>query len=167
MEGSRRTLHGQRLHAQGQAAVALRRAGVWLATSAFDERTEHPVANPNDWRETRTPEQAAAETEEPEAAARVRAEDDAETRARQAQAEADLRAADRALEDGEARLRRTRDELRRREEELERTGDLTREVAQNAANLLQQTEQIADQARRTRPAAPDASAPPSGTESDR
>jgi hypothetical protein len=127
--------------------------------------TESPVANPNDWRETRTPEQAAAETEEPESAARVRAEDDAETRARQAAAEAGLRTADRALEDGEARLRRTRDELRLREQELERTSDLTQEVARNAANLLQETERIADKARRTRPIEPDASTstqPPEG-----
>lgn len=118
------------------------------------------MANPNDWRETRTPEQGAAETEEPESAARVRAEDDAETRARQAAAEAGLRAADRALEDGEARLRRTRDELRLREQELERTSELTQEVARNAASLLEQTEQIANKARRTRPAEPDASNSP-------
>ena len=125
------------------------------------------MANPSDWRETRTPEQAAAETEEPEAAARVRAEDDAETRARQEEAEAGLRAADRALEDGQARLRKTREELRRRGQELERTSDLTREVAENAATLLQQTEQIADSARRTRPTERDAPSPPSGTEGDR
>ena len=125
------------------------------------------MANPNDWRETRTPEQAAAETQEPEAAARVRAEDDAETRARQAEAEAGLRAADRALEDGEARLRRTREELRLREQELERTSDLTREVAQNAADLLQQTEQITDRARRAQPAEADAPTRPSGTDGDR
>ena len=111
--------------------------------------TENQVANPNDWRETRTPEQAAAETEEPEAAARVRAEDDSESRARQDVADAGLRVADRALEEGGARLRTTREELRRREQELERTSDLTREVARNAANLLQQTEQIADRARGT------------------
>ena len=108
------------------------------------------MAKPNDWRERRTPEQAASETEEPEAAARVRAEDDAETRARQAETEAGLRAADRALEDGGARLRTTREELRRREEELERTSDLTREVAQDAADLLHETRQIAEHARRTR-----------------
>lgn len=124
------------------------------------------MTNPNDWRETRTPEEAAAETQEPAAAARVRAEDDAETRARQAETEAGLRAADRALEDGEARLRRTREELRRREQELERTSDLTREVARNAANLLQQTEQIADRARRTQPVEPDAPNPTSRTDSD-
>jgi len=125
------------------------------------------MANPNDWRETRTPEEAAAETEEPEAAARVRAEDDAETRARQAEAEAGLRAADRALEDGEVRLKRTREELRRREQDLERTSDLTREVAENAASLLQQTEQIADRARATRSSAPGAPTTPSRTDSDR
>lgn len=125
------------------------------------------MANPKDWRETRSPEEAAAETEEPEAATRVRAEDDAETRARQAQAEAGLRAADRALEDGEERLRRTREELRRREQELERTSDLTREVAQNAANLLQQTEQIADRARAAKSPEPDAPEAASRTEGDR
>jgi archaellum component FlaC len=119
--------------------------------------TEKPVANPKDWRETRTPEEAAAETEEPEAAARVRAEDDAATRARQAEAEAGLREADRTLEDGGARLQRTREELRRREMELERTSDLTREVARNAASLLEQTEQIAERARRTPGSEPDAS----------
>jgi hypothetical protein len=125
------------------------------------------MANPNDWRETRTPEQAAAETEEPEAAARVRAEDDAETRARQAEAEAGLRAADRALEDGEARLRTTREELRRREEELKRTSSLTREVARNAADLLHETEQIADHARRSQPADTKASAAPSPRDDSR
>jgi hypothetical protein len=128
--------------------------------------TESLVANPNDWRETRTPEQAAAETEEPESATRARAEDDAATRARQAEAEAGLRAADRALEDGEARLRRTRDELRLREQELERTSDLTREVARNAANLLEQTEQIADATRRTRHTEPHSPTPDSRTEGD-
>jgi hypothetical protein len=122
--------------------------------------TERLVENPNDRHETRTPEQAAAETEEPEAATRVRAEDDAETRARQAEAEAGLRDADRALVDGEARLHRTRDELRLRGEELERTSHLTREVAQNAADLREQTAQIAEEARKTRrPTNPDA--PPS------
>ena len=125
------------------------------------------MANPKDWRETRTPEEAAAETEEPEAAARVRAEDDAETRARQAEAEAGLREADRALEDGEARLRRTREELRRREQELERTSDLTREVARNAANLLQQTEQIADRARGVPSNEPDTPRTSSRTDGDR
>jgi chromosome segregation ATPase len=124
------------------------------------------VANPNDWRETRTPEQAAAETEEPESATRVRAEDDAATRARQAEAEAGLRAADRALEDGEARLRRTRDELRLREQELERTSDLTREVARNAADLLEQTEQIADLTRRAPHTEPRSPTPDSRTEGD-
>jgi hypothetical protein len=53
------------------------------------------------------------------------------------------------LEDGGARLRTTREELRRREQELERTSDLTREVAQDAADLLHETRQIADHARRT------------------
>ena len=38
------------------------------------------MANPNDWRETRTPEEAAAETQEPEAASRVRAEDEKTSR---------------------------------------------------------------------------------------
>src|SRR5256885_16878905 len=107
------------------------------------------MAKPNDWREKRSPEEAAAETEEPEEAARVRAQDDAATRARQDEAEAGLRAADRALEDGGERLRATRAELRRREEELERTSDLTREVAQNASDLRARTAQIVEEARRT------------------
>ena len=129
--------------------------------------TEKPVANPKDWRETRTPEEAAAETEEPEAAARVRAEDDAETRVRQAEAEAGLRDADRALEDGGARLRQTGEELRRRELELERTSDLTREVARNAASLLEQTERIAERARRAPGSDPDTSSTETAAEGDR
>src|ERR1043166_7360901 len=75
------------------------------------------MTNPGDWRETRSPEQAAAETEEPEEPARVRAEDDAATRARQEQAAAGLREADRALEDGGQRLRATRVALDERERE--------------------------------------------------
>jgi chromosome segregation ATPase len=108
------------------------------------------VASPNDWRETRTPEQGAAETEEPELAARVRAKDDAETRARQDEAEAGLREADRALEDGEARLRITRAELQRRERELERTSDLTEEVARTAEDLRAQVAEIAEKTRGTK-----------------
>lgn len=106
------------------------------------------MSNPGDWRETRSPEEAAAETEEPEEAARVRAEDDAETRARQQEAEAGLREADRVLEDGGQRLRATRAALNERERELERTSDLTREVARSAAELRAQTAQIAEQTRR-------------------
>lgn len=112
------------------------------------------MSNPIDWRETRTPEEAAAETEEPAEASRLRSEDDAETRARQDKAEEGLREADRALEDGEARLRVTRAELQRREQELARTSDITREVARNAAHLLEQTNQIAEEARRKPPAGP-------------
>jgi hypothetical protein len=112
------------------------------------------MSNPSDWRETRTPEQAAAETEEPAEAARLRSEDDAETRARQDRAEEGLREADRALEDGGARLRATRAELQRREQELRRTSGLTSEVARNAADLLEQTNQIAEAARRKPPAGP-------------
>ena len=122
------------------------------------------MADPNDPREKRSAEEAAAETEEPVEATRVRAEDDAETRARQAQAAAGLREADRALEDGGARLRETREELRERGRELERTGDLTREVAQQAADLRAQTEQIVDRTRRA-PRDP-ASAPPKDPDSD-
>ena len=105
------------------------------------------MADPNDPREKRSAQEAASETEEPAEATRVRAEDDAETRARQSRAAAGLREADRALEDGGARLRETRNELRERGRELERTGDLTREVAQHAADLLAQTEQIVDRTR--------------------
>jgi hypothetical protein len=124
------------------------------------------VTNPIDWRETRSPEEAAAQTEEPEEAARVRAQDDAATRARQQEAEAGLRAADRALADGEVRLRETRADLQQREQELERTSGLTREVAQNAAELREQTAQIVEETRRTRRAAPED--PPTGapTEGD-
>lgn len=100
------------------------------------------MADQSERQDGRTPEELAAGTEEPEAATRARAEDDAATRARQDEAEAGLRAADRALDDGEARLRETRTELRQREQELERTGDLTREVAEGAANLQAQTAQI-------------------------
>ena len=106
------------------------------------------MTNSSDWRETRSAEEAAAETEEPEEAARVRAEDDAETRARQEETAAGLREADRALEDGGQRLRATRVALNERERELARTSDLTREVAESAAELRAQTTQIAEEARR-------------------
>ena len=106
------------------------------------------MAKSNEWREKRSAEEAAAETEEPAAAARARAEDDAATRAKQDKAEAGLREADRALEAGGARLRHTRAELERREEELERTSDLTREVAQNAVDLRAQTAEIAEETHR-------------------
>jgi hypothetical protein len=125
------------------------------------------MTNPMDWREARTPEEAAAETEEPAEAARVRAEDDAETRARQDAAEAGLNAADRALEDGAERLRQTRAALQQREAELERTSSLTDEVAQNAADLRAQTAQIFEESRRV-PRPDGKGAPPAGspTESD-
>src|SRR5207302_3204216 len=111
-------------------------------------RGEARMADQGDWRDKRRTEDMAAETEEPEAATRARAEDDAATRARQDETEAGLRAADRALEDGEARLRLTRSQLRQREQELERTSDLTREVAEGAADLRAQTSEIAEAARR-------------------
>src|SRR3954447_21040648 len=120
------------------------------------------MSNPMDGRDLRSPEEAAAETEEPEEATRLRAEDDAETRARQDAAEAGLKAADRALETGEARLRQTRAELQQREKELERTGDLTEEVARTAEDLRVQTSQIFDAARRV-PHRTDQSAPPAGS----
>ena len=107
------------------------------------------AAERNDPRGERTAEDAAAETEEPAEATRVRAENDAETRARQAAAAAGLRDADRTLEDGGARLRHTRAELRERERELERTGDLTRQVAENAADLRAQMAQIVEETRRS------------------
>src|SRR5690348_18447118 len=106
------------------------------------------MAKPGDWRETRSTEEAAAEMEEPVEAARVRAEDDAETRARQEKAEAGLREADRTLEDGGARLRQTKAALRERERELARTSEITREVAENAADLRAQTNQIVQDAAR-------------------
>jgi len=103
-----------------------------------------------DWRQTQSPEEAAAETKEPVEATRVRAEDDAETRARQRQAEAGLQQADRTLEDGGARLRETKVALRERERELARTGEITREVAENAADLKAQTAQIVEKTRRSK-----------------
>lgn len=120
------------------------------------------MGNPGDPGQGRSPEEAAAETEEPVEAKRVRAEDDAESRARLAQAAAGLEAADEALANGEARLRETRSALRDRERELAKTRDLARDVARNAATLRQQTEQIAEEARRP------ADAPPAGppTEGD-
>jgi hypothetical protein len=104
-----------------------------------------------DNQESRAAGDAAADTEEPEAAKRARVRDDAETRARQDEAEASLRQVDRTLEDGEARLRLTGSELRRREEELEQTSDLTRQVAKGAADLRAQTAEIAEAARRVPP----------------
>ena len=94
-------------------------------------------------------EDAAADMDEPSEATRVRAEDDAQTRARQAAAAAGLRDADRTLEDGGARLRQMRAELREREQELQRTGDLTRQVAENAADLRAQMAQIFEETRRS------------------
>lgn len=94
-------------------------------------------------------EDAAADMDEPAEATRVRAEDDAQTRARQAAAAAGLRDADRTLEDGGARLRQMRAELREREQELQRTGDLTRQVAENAADLRAQMAQIFEETRRS------------------
>jgi hypothetical protein len=122
------------------------------------EPREHMV-KPGDGRETQSPEEAAAETREPAEAARVRAEDDAETRARQQQAEAGLRQADRTLEDGGARLRQTKAALRERERELARTGQITREVAENAADLRAQTAQIMEEARRSKPRSDSDAAP--------
>jgi uncharacterized protein (DUF885 family) len=107
------------------------------------------AVEPNDPREERSAEAGAADTEEPAEATRVRAEDDAQTRARQAAAAAGLRDADRTLEDGGARLREMRAELREREKELERTGDLTRQVAENAADLRAQMAQIFEETRRS------------------
>lgn len=101
----------------------------------------------DDWRETRSLRDAARETEEPARAARIRAEDDADTRARQDRAEAGLRAAEEALDDGESRLRRTESELQQRERELERTSDLTREVEEGARELRAHTQHTAEQAR--------------------
>lgn len=76
-----------------------------------------------------------------------------------------MRAADRALEAGEKRLRQTRADLQEREQELERTGDLTKEVARKAEDLREQTSQIFEEARRVPKRA---DAPPTGspTESD-
>jgi hypothetical protein len=109
------------------------------------------MSDSTDSGQARTPEAAAAETEEPAEAARVRAEDDANTKARQEETAAGLREADRSLENGEARLRLTKAELRRREEELTRTSHLAREVAKNAKALQEQTHQIIEGARRATP----------------
>ncbi len=124
--------------------------GLQIGQMGQFEVREH-MAKPGDGRETQSPAEAAAETKEPPEAARLRAEDDAETRARQEQAEAGLRQADRTLEDGGARLRQTKAALRERERELARTGQITREVAENAADLRAQTAQIMEEARRSKP----------------
>lgn len=108
------------------------------------------MAKSGDWRQTQSPEEAAAETKEPAEATRVRAEDDAETRERQREAEAGLQEADHTLEDGGARLRQTKAALRERERELARTGEITREVAENAADLRAQTTQIVEETRRSK-----------------
>jgi len=109
------------------------------------------MADSTDWRQTRSAEEAAADTEEPAEAARVRAQDDAEAKARLDEAAARLGEANRALDAGEARLRLTAAELRRREEELEQTSNLARQVAESAKELRQQTRQIVDEARRAGP----------------
>lgn len=106
------------------------------------------AAEPDDQREERSAEDGA-DTDEPAEATRVRAEDDAQTRARQAATAAGLSDADRTLEDGGARLRQMRAELRERERELERTGDLTRQVAENAADLRARMSEIFEEARRS------------------
>jgi hypothetical protein len=123
------------------------------------------MAEPNEPREERSAADAAADTQEPAEATRVRAEDDAETRERQAAAAAGLREADRTLEDGVARLRQMRAELRQREQELERTGDLTRQVAENAADLRAQMAQIFEETRRS-PKPGDAGASTDDSESE-
>lgn len=104
-----------------------------------------------DSREIRNDEQVGAETHEPAEAARTRAEDDAETREKQNQTAAGLQQADRTLEEGGARLRETKAALRERERELARTGKITREVAEHAADLREQTAQILQDTRRSTP----------------
>ena len=88
----------------------------------------------DDWRNTRSPEEAAADTREPERAARIRAEDDEDTRRRQDETAANLRAAAEALEDNREGLRETRGALRESERDLRRTGELARDVAEGAAD---------------------------------
>jgi len=134
--------------AQNESALALA-PGLHFFILRTEAMGKEMAAEPNDPREARTAEDAAAETEEPAEATRVRAEDDAETRVRQAAAAAGLRDADRTLEDGGALLRQTRAELRERERELERTGDLTRQVAENAADPRAQMAQIVEETRRS------------------
>jgi hypothetical protein len=115
--------------------------------TVFREERMAKAGDPSDQQSAE--EAATPDTAEPAEATRVRAEDDAETRERQEQTEAGLREADRTLEDGGARLKHTRAELRKRERELERTGEITREVAANAADLRAQMAQISEQARRS------------------
>ncbi|NUO64648.1 MAG: hypothetical protein HOQ34_13840, partial [Gemmatimonadaceae bacterium] len=93
------------------------------------------MTSPRDERDQNDLERAAAETREPGEAARIRAEDDAETRARQADAGRELREAERTLRDTGRRLHADGDAAGAIERDVERTRDLTREVAERAREL--------------------------------
>jgi hypothetical protein len=105
------------------------------------------MEGPTNWRNTRTPEEAAADTREPERAARMRIEDDEDTRARQAGAAEGLRAAEVALDDSASDLRDSGEALKARDRELERTGELVRRVAEGAEALLADTARTLDAVR--------------------
>lgn len=79
--------------------------------------------------------EAARDTQEPQAASQARDSDDAETKARQAADSSALRSAADVLNENKARLRQTGAELRERGRELDRTGNLVRDVQRNTAAL--------------------------------
>jgi len=79
--------------------------------------------------------EAAMEIQEPPAATEVRTSDVIETRARQAADSSKLRRAADALDETRARLRETSVQLRERERELDRTGNLVRDVERSTAAL--------------------------------
>lgn len=83
--------------------------------------------------------EAVRETQEPPSATEARASDDAATRARQAADSSKLRRAADALDQTRARLRQTSAELRERERELGRTGDLVRDVERKTEALRSTT----------------------------
>ena len=80
-------------------------------------------------------EQAVRDITEPPAAAELRAADVAETELRQTIDSSGLRRAADVLNENQARLRQTSAELRERERELNRTGNLVRDVERNTAAL--------------------------------
>lgn len=92
--------------------------------------------------------QAAEETREPEAARRMRVadEDSGDARSRRDDGMALRETAD-SLAETRERLRDTGSGLQKREQELERTGALARDLAQRAAELRADTAQTIEAAR--------------------
>ncbi|HKO16841.1 MAG TPA: hypothetical protein VJU87_11430 [Gemmatimonadaceae bacterium] len=105
------------------------------------------MAKSDEGSEAKELQEAAAETQEPEAAARLRAENDAATRERQADAERGLEDAAGTLADNDQRLRESGGAMRARERDLARTGDLARDVAEQAKELKAHTEHTVAKAR--------------------